>query len=157
MSNERSSNVSTISPNLLLRVLTITMQTRKSLSRWCSSWMTVWLKPTFNTSLTMHGIFTLKSSNLVYVVPFINVLCHSINSNVVKFYYRMPFLAPTQYSDGYNHFYWDAISSWLSTEAEEQFACPCDEDYDPSDIIVEFQEVLGVRLKNVEWKLLFCY
>ena len=47
MPSELHSNISTISPDLPLRVLTLTMQTHKSrnsFSWWCSPWMIVWLR-----------------------------------------------------------------------------------------------------------------
>lgn len=62
MPSELRSNISTISPDLPLRVLTLTMQTHKSrnsFSWWCSPWM-ITLKS--NNSPTMYGIFSLKCS-----------------------------------------------------------------------------------------------
>ena len=81
-------------------------------------------RPTSNNSLTMHKIFTLKSSDSVYTVQFINTFCHFLNSNVGKFYATMSFPTPTYYGDDDHYFYREIIFRSLPTKAEEQSTFP---------------------------------
>ena len=131
MSTDLRPNIYIIFPDLLLSVSLFTKPTLKStnlLSRWFSHCMMVYLRS--NSSPTVRGIFTLKSSNPVYTVRFIKKKKISFH----KFKCR-------KNGDGEQYFYQDIIFWWLLTRAEEWFTSPWGGDYIPPGIKLVLSEI----------------
>ena len=114
------------------------------------------IRPTTNTSFTVCFILTLKSSNPVYSVQFINTFCvqhfnfkkfqSCLLSSVYKYFLSFLNFKWCQSSMvmGTSIFYWDTISRWFPTKAEDQFTCQWDGDNTFSCIKLIFQRFSGV-------------